>query len=348
LQSIELTEKIIGGMFGLEDPLNVPAGPALPSTDRSLFLVNARSGIRLLIEILAPSAVWLPSYLCACIIEAAHLAKTQVRFYELDDRLALISREWLNDVQQGDLVLVIDFFGVGPDAELMRSAQECGAWVVEDACQALLTRGVGATADFVLMSPRKFLGIPDGGILTFKLHNEFESVSLQQPPSQWWLKAWFATILRREFDLHGTDHRWFELFQETEAQAPVGPYAMSQLSRLLLQNGFSYDRIAERRVANYRILAEALGASALFPSLPAGVVPLGFPIRVRDRDALRQSLFKQKIYPPVHWTLEGFVPAEFGPSHLLAAEIMTLPCDQRYDEADMKRMAQVVLEGIRL
>jgi hypothetical protein len=36
------------------------------------------------------------------------------------------------------------------------------------------------------------------------------------------------------------------------------------------------------------------------------------------------------------------VPERFDASHRLAAEIMTLPCDQRCGPADMERMAALV------
>jgi hypothetical protein len=90
-----------------------------------------------------------------------------------------------------------------------------------------------------------------------------------------------------------------------------------------------------------------LGDIALFPGLSPEVVPLGFPIRVRNRDQIRQALFEHDIYPPVHWPIQGIVPAEFRDSHRLSAEIMTLLCDQRYSRQDMDRMAQLVLQELR-
>jgi dTDP-4-amino-4,6-dideoxygalactose transaminase len=86
----------------------------------------------------------------------------------------------------------------------------------------------------------------------------------------------------------------------------------------------------------------------MFPELPEGVVPLGFPIRVRPRDSIRTALFQQEIYPPVHWPLEACVPASFEASHHLADEIMTLPCDQRYDADDMRRIAAALREAYGL
>jgi len=330
-------------MFGLENPLDSPSSPPPFFTKRSLLLANARSGIRLVVEMLLAPTVWVPSYLCACIIEAIKGTKAKIKFYEVDDSLALSSREWLDEVQRGDLVLVIDFFGFPFDNDCAMRAQERGAWVLDDACQALLTETTGRVADFILFSPRKFLAVPDGAILNIKTEHHFELISLRRSPAEWWLKAWVATLLRREFDLHGTGRRWFELFREVETEAPIGSYAMSELSHLLLQKGVAYATVAQRRAANYRSLGKALEAMALFPALATGVVPLGFPIRVRNRDALRKKLFDQEIYPPVHWPLEGLVPGDFERSHLLSREIMTLPCDQRYDEGEMNRVAQLIL-----
>lgn len=219
--------------------------------------------------------------------------------------------------------------------------------MLEDACQALLSRIVGQFCDFVLYSPRKFLGVPDGGILTVNCSVDLESTSFGKPPAEWWLKALLAVVLRREFDQHGGTRRWFELFQEVERDHPIGNYAMSELSNILLTNAFDYPAIAKRRVDNYRFLAEQLGEIALFPDLPPGVVPLGFPIRVRNRDQIRHVLFEHQIYPPVHWPIEGIVPAEFRDSHRLSTEIMTLLCDQRYCREDMARMAQLVLQEWR-
>lgn len=71
---------------------------------------------------------------------------------------------------------------------------------------------------------------------------------------------------------------------------------------------------------------------------------VGFPIRLDNRDTIRQVLFEHKIYPPLHCPIQDIVPGKFEDSHRLAAEIMTLPCDQSYDSSDMERMSRIVWE----
>ena len=59
--------KIIGGMFGLPESV-VPTEPIDTSRwlflkESNLFLANARSGIMILIDMLKPSNIWMPSCL---------------------------------------------------------------------------------------------------------------------------------------------------------------------------------------------------------------------------------------------------------------------------------------------
>lgn len=334
-------------MFGLQaapDP-NASDPPFL--TDRSICLVNARSGIRLLVDQLAPGQVWCPSYLCHTILDAVTRSTASVRFYEVNDDLAIASFDWLDQVRHRDLVILIDYFGMSLDTACAVQARERGAWVLEDASQALLSGHVGEFPDFVVYSPRKYLGVPDGGILWVNCDVDFQAVHLETPPSEWWLDAFLASLLRREYDIHGGSRPWFELFQKTEHSSPIGPFAMSELSRVLLRSNFDYDTIARRRVDNYRALAARLSNLALFPHLPDQVVPLGFPIHTRQRDRVRQTLFANEIYPPVHWPVPGTVPQEYHESRRLASEIMTLPCDQRYDVNAMDRMAQLVVKALQ-
>ncbi len=334
------TPGLIGGVFGLEEgPDGAAAWPSFLKGSE-LLLLNGRSGISLVIRLLSPTRVWMPSYLCEAMLKAVD--PKGVAFFAVDQDLCVSSTEWLDELRPGDLVVLIDYFGFPCDERCATRARERGAWVLEDACQALLSDGVGRCSDFVLFSPRKFLGIPDGGILRVNGKLDLAGVELERPPAAWWLKSFRASLLRREFDAHGGSRRWFELFQEAEAEAPCGAYAISELSEMLLKHAVNSAAIARRRIENYQYLADSLADMALFKALPPGVVPLGFPIRTNNRERVRQHLFDCEIYPALPWPLPGMVPEQFGDSHRLAAEIMTLPCDQRYARADMNRMAQAV------
>ena len=338
--------KIIGGMFGMD--LSEACKEQTPSflTGRTLFLVNARSGIRLLVLLLRPRQVWLPSYLCKTMISAIDTTCSVIRFYPVNSALTVSSLEWLNETKKNDLVVFIDYFGFPSSPECMLAAKSQGCLVLEDACQALLSEQVGAYSDFALYSPRKFLGVPDGGVLKVNCDLDLSEVSLMVPPARWWLDVLRCTILRTEFDRHGGDRSWFHLYRKSDSEAPVGSFRMSELSKMLLETAFDYCNISDVRRRNYSYLLGTLEKVALMPQLPADVVPLGFPIRLKARDIVRQHLFESEIYPPVHWDIKGIVPERFSESHQLAREIMTIPCDQRYDLEDMRRVAEAVANAM--
>jgi len=206
---------IIGGMFGLESALHPQERTPPFLTGRDVFLNNGRSGIWLLINRLRPPQVWVPSYLCReGIFEAIDPKVTVLRFFEVDYNLNIRSNQWISEVTPGELVIFIDYFGFPYDRQLAPDVQKRGAWVVEDACQALLSGHVGRSSDFVFFSLIKWIGAPDGGILRFPKSVSMNNIYLEAPASSWWLKALQASVLRREFD-DGlpTREQWFKLFR---------------------------------------------------------------------------------------------------------------------------------------
>jgi hypothetical protein len=263
--------------------------------DTNLFLANGLSGIMILIDLLNPANIWMPFYLCTTMVKAVDQKKVRLRFYEVDYDLGIPQSNWVKKVQIGDLVVMIDYFGFPLDSKIAYIVKGRGAWVLEDACQALLSDHTGRNSDFVLFSPRKTVGIPDGGILASCFNVGFDDVVLEPAPSTWWLKMLEAAINRREFDQHGGERRWYRLFQETGAVPPIGYFAMSELSHKLLLNGFEYKEICKQRLENYFKLLHSLKDVAMFPVLPEGTIPLGFPTRHPKRNQIRVKLFQDRF-----------------------------------------------------
>jgi len=335
---------IIGGMFGLEIEIrgNSSSTVAQPQilAGPHLRLVTARSAFTLLARTLRPAAVWLPSYLCGVVLDAFADSGTRINFYAVNENLKISNDAWVAKVQTGDMAVFIDYFGFNMWGQYGKRVKERGGRVVEDACQAMLNLRFSEYADYVIASPRKFIGVPDGGILLAQNEASLPLGNLPPPPPEWWLDALKASQLRAEFDRHGGDRQWFELFRKTDPHGPVEPARMSELSSLLLDHAFDYECITATRRRNFNQLAAALPEFALFLELSDDVVPLGFPVRVRERDNIAQGLRGHEIYPPVHWLIRNIVPEEYQNSHRLSGEIMTFPCDQRYSSEDLNRLVQ--------
>jgi hypothetical protein len=171
---------------------------------------------------------------------------------------------------------------------------------------------------------------------------------LDPPPTDWWKAALAMSEMRREFDLMGGENRWFLLFRRVEETFPVGLYRSSDLTRVLIETGIDYRSMRTARRENYLALAEPLSEFAVFPVLGEDTVPLGFPVRVdaAQRDAVLRCLYNERIYPPVHWCIDGVVPEHHHENHLLSRQILTLLCDQRYTRSDMERQAAAFLLAV--
>ncbi len=296
-----------------------------------LTFANARSAFAHVIDSLAPRRVWLPVWLCADMAEAVHAPM----LYGLDETLTPDIQALEKALQPGDLLLGVNYFG-RPNAALRQlAAARPDVTFVQDMAQATDTVAP-PWGQFQIYSPRKLLGVADGGIL----------IDLEGPlplPGQ---RPAATAALRRAGLMRARDPQdlnnaaWFAAFQSAEACMTVTDHAMSHRTRQILQSTPVTVLTAPRR-ANYARLHAHLPDLAFWPDPSPDWTPLGFPIRVPDAKALGAALAKQRIFAPRHWLhLVTDTPPE--PERTLQRQLLTLPCDQRYGPEDMDRIARAV------
>lgn len=117
---------------------------------------------------------------------------------------------------------------------------------------------------------------------------------------------------------------------------------MSRLTQNLLK-AVDYETAKAKREENYRILSELLPSENIFNQIiPEG--PFAYPYFHANGMELRRRLAAKKIFVPTYWKniLESCERDSL--EYIWAADILPLPCDQRYGAEDMKYMAAVVRE----
>ena len=99
-----------------------------------------------------------------------------------------------------------------------------------------------------------------------------------------------------------------------------------------------------RRLRNVREATAALrGLSTMRPMFedwPSGHCPFNLILAFEDqasRDACQAAMIGAQIYPPVHWAQSADAPERVK---ALAATILTIPLDQRYGRADVRRVVE--------
>ena len=338
----------IGGLLGLEAITNKPSEDPGFFDGSHLRLTDARSGIWLLTKLLSPTTVWMPSFVCKVMIEAVETAEARVCHFELDYDMRINSSDWIDQVQENDLVIFLDYMGYPYHADCTKQIREKKAWILDDASQAWPSNVQPERADFTLYSPRKFLGLPEGAVLCFQNNSDLmNNVNLKHPPKDWIMQSLAVVQWRRDFDRWGDTNPWQKIFKIVNDTFPLGPYQMSEFSHMMMTHGINFQQIATRRNENYVILNELLHDVALFPKAPLDMVPLGFPVRVGNRQHLQDHLLSHNIISGVHWNLQGVIPNRYVESHKLSKDIITLPCDQRYNKDDMIYIAETIRKHIR-
>jgi hypothetical protein len=301
--------------------------------------VNARSAFAALAAAFPQATVWLPAFLCADLVQPAYARRT--RFYPVKDGfepdLDLLEAE----AKAGDLVLVTAYFGlpVGDGARRVLTRRP-DLHVVEDRAQAL-DPGPGVPGAWRLYSPRKLLGVADGGLLIAP----DDASALPQPTEQADSAAlWAAPLLRTEDPPGRNNAQWHGANQAKEAAMAVGSQAMTDLSLSILAQT-SLASLAAPRLRNWRVLDAHLRSWSALPADPASP-PLGYVLRLAPdlRDKLLSGLHAERIFAAAHWPRIAGPAEDFPREAGWSRRLITLPCDHRYDEAAMARIAGRVVD----
>ena len=343
----------IGGVFELDLAAVLEAQDAPARFPEAQAVTSGRTALAILVEE-TPGPWLLPAYLCDSVLQPLRQAGVPFDFYPVggDLRPRLDELERSVESQSPAVVLVIDYFGFPPSPEdggRLRALREA-CLVVEDCVQGSLVElpdaAGGAIGDAAFTSFRKYLPVPDGGLLTGVRPRQLPpaGASLRQRLLGQLLRgAWVSG----EAEGPDAEATFLGLLEAGEAALDDElPFeATSRLSERLIA-GLDLAEAASRRRANFGVLLEALeGSEAVTPllrDLRAGVSPLALPVRVGGgrRDALRAELVRRRVFCPVHWPLPPEIDeARFPEEHRLASEMLGLPLDQRYGTADMRHLA---------
>lgn len=292
---------------------------------------SARAALRALLVDHSPQRVWLPAYICASLADA--VPSDIRRWYDLSDALAPDVEALAQDLRAGDAVIVVAFFGNPPPAALKRLARHRTdvLWIEDRAHQA---GDADRWAQMVLYSPRKLIGVGDGGLLLSR--TPATRPTLPAHPNG------DGAQRRRALDPDGHHPReWSPLFQAQERAFTLDPEAMAAETLEVLA-GTHLEADLEARRRNGRRLVTALHDLTLGLATPADIAWLAVPIRVENRDSLAEALAREGIFCARHWAELPSDPERYARLHQIASQILSLPCDPRYDDADMDRMIQTV------
>ena len=288
---------------------------------------TARAALRALLRHERIGRLWLPAYICAETLAGAPIG-CEILFYSDGPSLPFGGLK----PRAGDAVLGVDYFGRGASIALREMAAERRdvLWI-EDRAQAMAPEAA-AWGDVVLYSPRKLIGVADGGLLV-------SDRPLPKSPVSNVEAAFWTVSIARFGDPDGVrPDLWHQPFQAREAAFTVDDQGMQHLTGELLKR-IPLEPLSGRRRENYAHLSRRLPAYALWPDESPTFAPLAFPVRVKDPTTVVAEMARRRIFCPRHWAKLPGPASEFQEAHALSATLVSISCDHRYGEADMERTA---------
>lgn len=319
----------IGGYFGMEE-LSGTSNSFIHENGVSLNL--GRNAFRYILQSI-PNEIeklYIPYYTCPVVWE--HVFFSGIWFYHIDKNLEIVE-----DIELGehDYIVVNNYFGI-KDLYIEQLSKKYGNHLIVDNAQAFFALVIPDT--YAFYSPRKFFGVPDGGV-AYVANNAKPVRCEEQDDSSDRLKH---LQLRKEKGAEAG----FATYQLNESKLDkVTPKLMSDYTHEVLC-GIDYATAKEKRRANYQMLHETLGEmNALpLPTMDTFECPMVYPFIPRGNNAnLRKKLQEQRIYTATYWPKL----AELNNGTLeerLAKTLMPLPIDQRYSEEEMRKIINIILK----
>ena len=312
----------IGGFL----PLEIAAAGA-PFHAGAVALTSGRACWHVILRTARPSRVLVPFYVCDAVLQPLTATATPFEFYAITEEFLPAGEA---QPATGELMLVVNYFGVLTRLIEARVAADSGRIVVDDT-QAFFRRGRFDAWSF--NSVRKFFGVPDGGFL----YGPAAGVD-GLPPSD---VADCEHLLTR---LSGDDERAWDQFKQHEARIGIEPRAMSVVSTRLL-GATDLDRARRRRRANFATLHRLLGSvNGIRLSLDdvADDGPMCYPF-LPAADVDRTALGDLGVFVPTLWPEipERGAPGFDWERHL-AHRLLALPIDHRYGPSDMEHVCQAL------
>jgi len=319
-------KKAIGGYFSLEIS-KVQNGYI---HTKGIHLNSGRNALEYILKgIPVVQKLYIPYYTCDVVLEPINKLGIPYGHYRIDEHLELADEIQLD---KDEYLLVTNYFGI-KDAYIKKLAQQYGKQLIVDNAQALYAEPLEGIK--TVFSPRKFVGIPDGGIAYTE--NGLDVADMEQDVSY----NRCSHLLKR-LDL-GAEAGYND-FRENSHQLVNQPIKqMSNLTWHLLQS-IDFDEVKNQRQENFKQLHQALSGINLLdiPEPETFACPMVYPFYISDM-TLKRHLIEKKIFVATYWPnvlewcREGMLEYE------LASKVIAIPVDQRYDNEDMNNIVKLIL-----
>lgn len=321
--------KPIGGYFEWEFP---PAKKQVLH-ENVVYLNSGRHALEYILRGLSNiKNVRIPYYTCDAVLQPLQRLGISWSFYHIDEKLEIAEKL---ELSKDEVLLYTNYYGI-KDEYCKHVASAYGDIAIIDNAQALFCKPISGVNQFY--SPRKFMGMPDGGLAVTTFLDTTETLPEDKSFDR-------CSHLLKRLELSPSEG-YAEFKGCSKKIAAASLCQMSNISKSILAS-VDLDYIKQKRRENFTTLHKTLSSinKLTIPSIKSFECPLVYPYWVDNGDKLKKELIAQNIFVATYWpnVLEWVGQSDL--EYDLANHIICLPIDQRYGYDDMAKIIKTIQQG---
>ena len=314
----------------------------------SVMMADGRQCIVALIRQEGWHRLWMPEFFCREVVETI---KTQIGIeivfypdYPLADDKTIVKNL---PFKEGDVLIRMNYFGMRD----LRSEKDIPVPVIEDHTHDL--RGgwaFNSDADWCIASLRKSLPLPEGGMMwSPKGYRMNLNVKLLEDNKEIADIRWEAMRMKSDYLTGKTVEK--EMFRRKYVETEdwfdhAGPSLIDERSRKYL-NQFDVNAWQGAKKRNWRML-HSLISDKIKILQPEDENCTMFSLILlaeskEQRDEIRRKLIERAVYPAILWQMPETTS---GVGQDFSHRMLSIHCDGRYSEDDIRQLAEVVNQVI--
>lgn len=274
--------------------------------------------------------VYLPYYNCYVVKDAFENIGSNIEFYYLDNDLL----PKIESIEEDAILVYVNYFGITSKETIDRVINKYKR-VIFDNTQAFFSEPIIDSNIYNVYSCRKFFGVSDGSYLIHK-----GGIKESYPKDYSYQRSEY---LFKSLEL-GTNASYLDNLKSEESLSSNEILEMSKSTDLIL-NSIDYSISKEARKDNFNTLVEELNSVNELKIDKTNNSPFVYPLLVKN-DELRSRLVKEKIYVSQWWKYLLDIVNKDSLEYIYSKYLLPLPIDQRYNEEDMKHIANIVKESL--
>lgn len=310
-------------------------------------LRSGRDALKAIAREYLPRMAYLPALSCDSMVFPFEMYGHTVKYYRINNDYT-IDVDSIPKEEEPAFLLYMEYFGLPAinDHELESLRSKGNIIFIEDRTHNLIhKRSSGFQPEYIIASLRKWIPVPDGGLLWGKINKSLETdVSFAN-------KHLKAQCMRHQYFQCGdetikTEYR--KIFSEvSDIMEKDEPSAMSAYSYELATKT-NWEKVRSIRKENAGTLISILQASPhiSFIQQKAGYSDLYVAFTIKNRDAVQRQLSKNGIFNTIIWPLSEEQKNSCSVAKYTEENMLAAPCDQRYTADDMKYISNEIVKVV--